>query len=68
MSDIITLEKEVCELASGSVVVRVRTDNLEWGSIQVKDIEKIVNDCFEEYFNLKDSQKEFNSPEFKGEK
>ena len=64
MSDIFTLEKEVCKLASGSVVVRVRTDNLEWGSIQVKGIEKIVNDCFEQYFNLK----EFNSPEFKGDK
>lgn len=68
MSEIFTLEKEVCGLASGSVVVRVRTDNVEWGAEQVKGIEKIVNDCFEEYFNLKDFQKEFNSPEFKGEK
>lgn len=68
MGEFITLEKEVCKLASGSVVVRVRTDNVEWGSYQVKGIEKIVNDCFEEYFNLKDFQKEFNSPEFKGEK
>lgn len=68
MTDIFTLEKEVCRLASGSIVVRVRTDNLEWGSIQVKGIEKIVNDCFGEYFNLKYFQKEFNSPEFKGEK
>lgn len=68
MSDIITLEKEVCKLASGSVVVRVRTDNLEWGSIQVKGIEKIVNDCFEEYFNLKEVKEAVNSPEFKGEK
>ena len=68
MSDIFTLEKEVCKLASGSVVVRVRTDNLEWGSIQVKGIEKIVNDCFEEYFNLKEVKEAVNSPEFKGEK
>lgn len=60
MSEIITLEKEVCKLASGSVVVRVRTNNVEWGAEQVKGIEKIVNNCFEEYFNLKELKNELS--------
>ena len=68
MTDIITLEKEVCKLASGSVVVRVRTDDIGIGTHKIKAIEKIINDCFEERFNLKYFEKEFNSPEFKGEK
>ena len=68
MSDIITLEKEVWRLASGSVVVRISTDNVEVGTYRIKAIEKILNDFFEERFNLKEIKEAVNSPEFKGEK
>ena len=68
MTDIITLEKEVCRMASGSVVVRVRTDDIGIGTHKIKAIEKILNDCFDEYFNFKEFEKAFNSPKFKGEK
>ena len=45
-----------------------RTDDIGIGTHKIKAIEKILNDCFEEYFNFKEFEKAFNSPEFKGEK
>ena len=68
MSEIITLEKEVCRLASGSIVVRIKTDNVEIGTHRIKAIENMITSYFEKIFNLKEIREAVNSPEFKGDK
>lgn len=68
MSDIITLEKEVCRLASGSIVVRIKTNDVGIGTHQIKAIEYMINRYFDKIFDLKELKEAVNSPEFKGEK